>query len=82
MFGFLNLHAAVALSRLGAPEPDVIALLADSSPDALAVDDNALSWRDYRISAADVRAARASCVSFGSCSLREPIADLQRLRLL
>jgi hypothetical protein len=83
MYGFLNLCAAAALVHQRAPERDVLAVLTESSPDAFRFDDEALDWRGRRISTADLKATRETLFrSFGSCSLREPIEELQRMGVI
>ncbi|MDB4885012.1 MAG: hypothetical protein JWN79_450 [Gemmatimonadetes bacterium] len=83
MFGFLNVFAAGAFARSGAPEADVVALLEERDPAALVFDDSALQWRGHRLSLDDVAGARATfATSFGSCSFREPVDELHQLGLL
>jgi hypothetical protein len=49
----------------------------------LSFSDEALRWRDRTIDLAQVSASRHElALSFGSCSFREPVDDLQRLGIL
>lgn len=69
--GFLNLLVATALARAGASREHIAAALAE---------------RDEQVVAAAVRGVdtqvRQSFLSFGTCSVREPLDDLDRLGLL
>lgn len=69
--GFLNLLAAAAAARSGAEEPEVAAVLAGRDGPALAERVRGLD--------PDVRSA---FVSFGTCSIDRPVADLVGLGLL
>ncbi len=83
MFGFLNVFLAAALHATGMPAGEMPALLEERSADAIRVDETGISWRGYCLTTEQAAAARASlALSFGSCSFREPIDDLQGLRLL
>ncbi len=84
MHGFLNVFAAaVASHTLAIPESTVCAMLAEESPDSFALDIDGLSWREHRVSVEEIALARRDfAISFGSCSLMEPVEDLQRLGLL
>ena len=53
-----------------------------SDPRAFVVDPIHLSWRDVRVEAEAVAAARERCVSFGSCSFDEPVNDLRELGII
>ena len=73
--GFLNLLLAATALVAGAPAEEAADLLAETEADALVA---ALrSWP-----AARAAHARAAFTSFGTCSVREPVDDLVRLRLL
>ncbi len=83
MFGFLNLSVAAALVHAGAAEHDVVAALRDPSPVLSHAADQEIEWKGHRITAEDASATRRELFrSFGSCSLQEPIGDLQRMHLL
>jgi len=82
MYGFLNLFVAAALMYGGEGEPTGIAALEESDPSAFAFEDDAIVWRDKRISADQMEASRRDfAISFGSCSFREPIDELAPLVL-
>jgi hypothetical protein len=83
MFGFLNVFLAAALARAGGSEADLVPLLEERDPAAVKFGDDGVEWRGKVIDAATIRLARSRvAMSFGSCSLREPIDDLKALRLL
>ena len=65
MYGFLNVCTAAALVQRGATENDVVAVFAESSPDAFQFDDEGMGWRGHRISTNDLaqRARRCSARS-------------------
>ena len=83
MFGFLNVCAAAALVHAGRPRNDVISVLGESSANAFRFDEDGMEWRGDRITIDQLRTMRQTLFrSFGSCSLREPVDDLKRMRLL
>ncbi|HET9133070.1 MAG TPA: hypothetical protein VFN90_02120 [Gemmatimonadales bacterium] len=77
MYGFVNLLLATAeLVRSGDGEV-AQAILEEATPGAIAVAEDAITWRDTRYEAAELRAVRdAHFVGFGSCSFREPVDEL------
>ena len=70
--GFLNLVVATAWAVSGGPVREA---LAEARPETLAAEAAA-------IDPATARAARAAFVSYGSCSIDEPLTDLRHLGLL
>jgi hypothetical protein len=83
MFGFLNVALASAAVREGMAEADLVRLLQDNAPEAFAFTDEAAAWRGTPISMDVLIAARQIGLrGFGSCSFREPVADLATLHLL
>jgi hypothetical protein len=74
--GFLNLLAAATFG-------DEERALADDDPDAFALGDGRFAWRAHEADAVEIaRVRRDVFVSFGSCSIAEPVEDLEALRLL
>src|SRR5690606_25472240 len=73
--GFLNLLLATDAALNGRPVADLVAVLADR--DAPAVADRVADLGDARTAA-----ARALFLSFGTCSITEPVAELTDLGLL
>jgi hypothetical protein len=83
MFGFLNLFLAAAFARVGATEPTLAHLLEERDPSAFRFADDAVRWRNERLSVAQLAASREKlALAFGSCSFREPVDDLRQLALL
>jgi len=84
MHGFLNLAAAACFIQAGMAAPEeVTALLAERSPEAIGLRDEALEWRGKRLGPDGIAEARRRFFrSFGTCSFEEPIADLERYGLL
>ncbi len=80
MHGFVNVMMAAGLAWRG--ERKLVAVLAETDPQAFRFDDRA-HWRDQSIDAAEIEDARQNFVhSFGSCSFEEPVHDLERLSWL
>lgn len=83
MFGFLNIFLATALARAGGSEQQVAALLQERDAGALIFSDEHVEWRGRSLPHDALRHARgAGIASFGSCSFREPVADLRTLGYL
>ncbi len=82
MHGFLNVFAAAALLRAGAPADEALALLREERREALRFLPAGLEWNGRHLPAAALAAARELAVGFGSCSFREPVADLRQMGLL
>ena len=81
--GFLNLFIAGVALHAGALEADRVApVLGETDPVAFVVDPAHVAWRDVRLEAEQVAAARERCVSLGSCSFDEPVNDLRELGML
>lgn len=83
MHGFLNLFLAAALARQGqVDESDLVRLLEEGSAAGLESDEHGVRWQGHRLDDAALAAGRRFARSFGSCSFREPLAELQALGLL
>lgn len=84
MHGFLNVALAAAL--LDAQKIDLAAaqeLLQMTTLDRCQITDDRITWNDRSLNRMEIAAARKfGFRSFGSCSFREPIADLKELHLL
>ena len=77
MFGFLNVAVAAALIWHHRNAAVALAALEERSMDAFAFTDEGLAWRDVRLSLAELDEVRARFFSgFGSCSYREPMAEI------
>ena len=82
MYGFLNVFVASALIYSGESNETGIAVLKEGDPSAFTFEDDAIVWRDKRITAEQIEASRRGfAISFGSCSFREPIDELAPLSL-
>ena len=80
MYGFLNVFVASALVYAGESEETAVAALEETDRQAFAFEDDAIVWRDKRLPAELIEAARRDfAISFGSCSFREPIDELRPL---
>ena len=83
MFGFLNVLLATMIAREGGVQKDIVAALEERDPAAVSASDEAVTWRGRAFKIASLRAGRTrSMTGFGSCSFREPVADLKTLGLL
>ncbi len=82
--GFLNVFAAAVLaSARGLPGEEIEACVLEEDASSFRFDDDALSWRARRASAAEVeRARRTIATGFGSCSFDEPRQGLRDLGFL
>ena len=77
MFGFLNVAVAAALVWHGRNPDLALAALEERSMDAFVFTDDGLAWRGERLSAAEIDDARSRFFTgFGSCSFREPMAEI------
>jgi hypothetical protein len=80
MHGFLNLFLAATLLHLGGTTGEAKQLLDEEDPEAFSVSPDAIAWRSFRWTAAQLRTVRKEfAISFGSCSFEEPIHDLETL---
>lgn len=82
MFGFLNVLLATAALHAGLSESDARALLEERNRDAVRFDEQGARWRGHELSRAVLHRTRDSLVAVGSCSFREPVADLRSMSLL
>jgi hypothetical protein len=82
--GFLNVFCASALaSARRLPEDAIEACLLDEDASGFRFEEEELSWRERRASAAEVaRARKTLATSFGSCSFDEPRQGLRELGFL
>jgi hypothetical protein len=80
MYGFLNVFLAATLVHAGESEETALAVLKEEDPLAFSFSDDAIVWRDKRVDAAQIQASRADfAISFGSCSFREPVDEVESL---
>ncbi len=84
MHGFLNVFLASALAKSAELGPeDVEALLSERDPAKFQWTEETVRWHAHELSADALAGARRDFgISYGSCSFREPVEDLQALSLL
>ena len=82
MYGYLNLFLAALFLDAGCSAADALALLNERDITALRFTDDAITWRGLRADLESLTAFRGRAASFGSCSFREPVEELQTLGLL
>jgi hypothetical protein len=82
MYGYLNVFLAALLLDVGGTTADAVELLNERDITALRFTDDAVIWRGYRADLNAVTTFRKHATSFGSCSFREPVDELQPLELL
>lgn len=80
--GFLNLLTATALAGSGARHEALVEVLEDTDPASFAVTASELRWRETRAPIADLVRTRERFAAYGSCSFREPVADLVGLGMV
>src|SRR5215207_3319345 len=79
MHGFVNLMLATATVGERLPTTTAAALLTRTDHSALVFDDERVRWGDVEFSIDAIgRMREAQCVSFGSCSFREPADEYRR----
>lgn len=77
MYGYLNVFLCAAALAQGERPAVARAILLEEDPGAFAVRGGELAWRDRSFDRAMLRAVRRRVVrSFGSCSFREPLDEL------
>jgi hypothetical protein len=77
MFGYLNVFLAAAFMNNGMQQNEAVEVLEEESADAFRFDDDGVRWRSHHLAAAELlRVRETTALSFGSCSFREPIDDL------
>ncbi len=83
MHGFLNVFLAAAFAQAGLPEEQLVELMNEESPDAIKFDAKGVRWREQHLDNTQLLECRAGfAMSFGSCSVDEPIEDLRSISLL
>jgi hypothetical protein len=84
MHGFLNVLLAAALAYRGRIScNEAVAILEERSHHSFQFTDTTIHWREHSLSLSEIERSRQQFFhSFGSCSIHEPIADLDYLELL
>jgi hypothetical protein len=80
MYGFLNVFLAATILYRRSDRNLALSVLEESDPSAFSFSEGGITWRDTRVDAAQICAARSEfAISFGSCSFREPVDELREL---
>ncbi|MGA8111881.1 MAG: hypothetical protein WB974_20735, partial [Acidobacteriaceae bacterium] len=80
MHGFVNVFLAGALAFVGAEEAAIVKTLQEEDAGAFRLDDDVLQWQDQMLISDQLERVRKDfAISFGSCSLEEPVADLKAM---
>ena len=82
MFGFLNVLLMVAALHAKLSDDQATTLLEERDAGAVRFDERGACWCGHAFSIEILARARESMVAFGSCSFREPVADLRSQGLL
>jgi hypothetical protein len=81
MYGYLNVFLAAAFMRQGLDDRAAAELLVEADPAAIVVEEQGIRWRDRVVDVDAIKALRArGATSFGSCSFREPVDELLKIR--
>jgi hypothetical protein len=74
---------AAAIIHVGGESAEAVAALRETSADEFDFRPDGVVWKTRTIAADDLAASRRLFYrSFGSCSVREPVEELAKLRLL
>ena len=77
MFGFLNIAMAAAFLWFGRGDDVILDILEERSVNAFELTDGVATWRRERLTREQLDEVRAAFfVGFGSCSFREPMAEI------
>jgi hypothetical protein len=80
MYGFLNVFLAAALIHAGESDDVALAALEEGDPNTFSFADDAVIWRGKRLDRRAIESSRSEfAISFGSCSFREPVDELDSL---
>lgn len=83
MHGFLNILTALAVHQAQElSRAEIAAILEEEDASAFAFTDSDIAYRDMRASIDDAEEVREVFVSYGSCSVEEPLQDLAAMGLL
>lgn len=83
MHGFLNIFVAAGFVRNHMAPELVGALIDEQSGEAFQFSEEGIRWRNHLLTSDEISATRSQfALSFGSCSVQEPIDDLKAMGLL
>lgn len=82
MHGFLNILVGCSLTLAhDLNRAELIQILAEDDPKAFWFSEAGAGYRDWEADLSDLEAGREALISWGSCSIQEPIDDLAELGL-
>ena len=79
MHGFLNVLLTTSILRNDLNSRYAIDLLKEMDPQSVQLDSDHLLWKQHTVTAADILRGRNLFQAIGTCSLDEPIEDLQKI---
>jgi hypothetical protein len=83
MHGFLNVLVAMALIEAhDLTRGEIEQVLTEKDPRAFEIFEDSVSWKKYQANMEAVESVRGIFVSYGSCSVEEPLEDLEEMGLL
>jgi len=83
MHGFLNVLVAAALAdETELSRKEIAKILDETDPAAFSFTQDVIAWRDMECSLEGVEDMRGLFGSYGSCSVREPLRDLEEMGLI
>jgi hypothetical protein len=81
--GFLNVLSATAIADENElTRKEMAMMIEETDPKAFTFTQDAVTWGEWEAGLEAIEDARGLFVSYGSCSVREPVEDLQALSLL
>lgn len=81
--GFLNVLCAGCLAFVNdLSQREIVRILDERDPGAFWFKDRALGWRDFEATLDEIDGFRGLFSSIGSCSIEEPLSDMQVLSLV
>lgn len=84
MHGFINVLSASFFSAAKKMnEEEIIMVLLDENPSNFNFANEGVKWKNYRVSLNEIRDLRhVEVTNIGSCSIKEPVEDLKKLKLI
>ena len=80
MFGYLNVFVTAAFMRTGLTDTEAERVLNERDRAAFDISGGGIAWGGHTLTVDDLRRVRDEfAVSFGSCSFREPVDELQAI---
>ena len=83
MHGFLNVLTGAALADENElSRKEIVRILEETNPNAFSFTQDYVSWRSMEASLDAIEDMRGIFISYGSCSVKEPVDDLRAIKLL